>query len=386
MYKFGFGSGPVEPGYTPVLPSTAYSSSRGYGFASPTGLASYDRGAPDALRRDLITNSSRFTFKVDVPNGNYNVTVTLGDHIATSATTIKAGDGRIVVDKLITAAGQFAQRAFTVNVRDGQLNLEFSWIAPKINAVQIEMVDAVTIFLAGDSTVCDQPPMSDPYIGYGVWGQMLTLYFNPRVAIANYANSGESTVSFWNKFYPGMRNHIQADDYVFIQFGHNDEKGVDIPTFRRYLKMYIDDARQRKAIPVLITPVARRNFDSSGHLVDTHQDYPAVMGLVFTDPDGNPVDTHGDYPAAMRQVAVEQNVALIDLTAKSMAYFQSLGVEGTKSIFFFLDPQVSPDYPEGVEDNSHFSVSGAIQVAWLVAEGIRERNIQPLASYLSSNP
>ena len=106
------------------------------------------------------------------------------------------------------------------------------------------------------------------------------------------------------------------------------------------------------------------------------------MGLAFTDPDGNPVDTHGDYPAAMRQVAVEQNVALIDLTARSMAYFQSLGIEGTKSVFFFLDPHVSPDYPDGVEDNSHFSVCGAIQVARLVAEEIREKKIQPLASHL----
>jgi len=382
MYKFDFGSGPVESSYTPVLPGTAYNASRGYGFASTTGLTASDRGAPDTLRRDFITSSSRFTFNVDVPNGNYNVTVTMGDHIATSATTIKAGYGRIVVDKLTTAAGQFARRTFTVNVRDGQLTLEFSWTAPKINAVQIEEANAVTLFLAGDSTVCDQFPMSDPYIGYGGWGQMLTLYFNPGVAIANYANSGESTVSFWNEFYLGMRDHIKANDYVFVQFGHNDEKSVDIPTYRQYLKMYIDDVRQRKAIPVLITSVARRKFDDNGKLVDTHNDYPAVMGLAFTDPNGNPVDTHGDYPAAMRQVAVEQNVALIDLTARSMAYFQSLGIEGTKSVFFFLDPQVSPDYPDGVEDNSHFSVSGAIQVARLVVEEIREKNIQPLASYL----
>jgi fibronectin type 3 domain-containing protein len=364
-FKFSFGAGPVASGYTQVLPSTAYSAARGYGFASTTNLVSVDRGAPDALHRHFITSSQPFTFNADLPNGNYTVTVISGDNAGSSATTVKAEFGRIALNKVTTTAGQFAQKTFTVNVADEQLNLQFTWTAPKIEVLEIARASAITVFLAGDSTVCDQPPLSDPYVSYGGWGQMLTSYFKPGVAVANYAAAGRTSISFINE---GRLNDIlrviKPNDYLFIQFGHNDEHAGSgsspFTTYEAALQKYIDGARVHQAIPVLVTPVARRSFDSHGTIVDTH----------------------GQYPVAMRQLAAAQHVQLIDLTALSMAYFQKLGPTGTQSVFFFLPSGVSPDFPDGVADNTHFQVNGAIQVAGLVSGAIKTQQIQPLASYL----
>jgi fibronectin type 3 domain-containing protein len=366
-YKFDFGTGPVATGYTKILPTTAYSSTRGYGFASTSGLSAINRGKPDSLHEDFITSSKPFTFNTDLPNGDYDVTVIMGDAAGTSANTVKAEFGRIALNKVTTAAGQFTQRTFTVNVADEQLNLQFAWTAPKIDGIEIAKASAntVTIFLAGDSTVCDQPPLSDPYVSYGAWGQMLTSYFQPGVAIANYAAAGRTSISFINEGrLNDILNVIKPNDFLFIQFGHNDEHAgsgsYPFTTYEAALQKYIDGARAHKAIPVLVTPVARRSFDSNGNIVDTH----------------------GNYPVAMRQLAAAQHVQLIDLTALSMTYFQSLGPVGTESIFFFIKAGVSPDFPNAVSDNTHFQVNGALQVAKLVTGAIKTQNIQPLASYL----
>lgn len=366
-YKFDFGTGPVAAGYTKIAPTTAYSATRGYGFASTTGLVAVNRGAPDALHEDFITSSKPFTFNTDLPNGNYDVTIILGDNAGTSATTVKAEFGRITLNKVTTAAGQFMQQTFTVNVADEQLNLQFAWTAPKIDGIEIAKASAstVTIFLAGDSTVCDQPPLSDPYVSYGGWGQMLTHYFKPGVAIANYAAAGRTSISFISEGrLNDILNVIKPNDFLFIQFGHNDEHAGSgsspFTTYKAALQKYIDGARTHGAIPILVTPVARRAFDSSGNIIDTH----------------------GNYPVAMRQLAAADHVQLIDLTALSMTYFQSLGPVGTESIFFFLAAGVSPDFPDAVADNTHFQVNGAIQVAKLVVGAIRTQNIQPLASLL----
>jgi lysophospholipase L1-like esterase len=364
-YKFDFGSGAAAAGYTKILPTTAYSATRGYGFASTANLVAVNRGAPDPLLGDFITGSKPFTFLTDLPNGNYNVTVYLGDDASTSANTVKAEYGRMVLNKVTTPTGRFVTRTFTVNVANGQLSLEFTWTSPKIDGIEIVKARAVTVYLAGDSTVCDQPPLSDPYISYGGWGQGFPLSFKSGVAIANYAASGRTSISFINE---GKLNDIlkviQPNDYLFIQFGHNDEHAgsgsFPFTTYKAALQQYIDGARAHKAIPVLVTPVARRSFDSNGQIVDTH----------------------GDYPVAMRQLAAADNVEIIDLTALSMAYFQSSGPTGTKSVFAYFNAGISPDFPNAVADNTHFQVNGAIQVANLVTGAIKSQNIQPLASYL----
>ena len=363
-YKFDFGSGTAASGYTKVLATTAYSAARGYGFADTTNLVAVSRGVPDTLRGDFITSSKPFTFNADLPDGNYNVTVILGDNAGTSAATIKAEAGRIMLNKATTTAGNFLAQTFTVNVADGQLNLQFTWTTPKVAGLEIAKATGATIFLAGDSTVCDQPPLSDPYLSYAGWGQMLSLYLKPGVAVANYAAAGRTSISFINE---GRLNDIlkviKPNDYLLIQFGHNDEHAgsgsLPFTTYEAALQQYIDGARAHQAIPILVTPVARRSFDSNGNIVDTH----------------------GDYPVAMRQLAAADKVQLIDLTALSMTYFQSLGPTGTKSVFCYINAGVTPDFPNAVADNTHFQVNGAIQVANLVAGAVKSQNIQPLASY-----
>ena len=345
-WKFDFGSGSVQTGYTQVLPSTAYNSTTGYGFASTSGLTSVSRGAPDALRGDYITSSSAFKFSANVPNGNYNVTVTTGDNTASSDTSIKSEVERIVAQNIRTTAGQFSQYSFTVNIKDGVLDLTFSGPAAKVNGIDIQATStAITMFLAGDSTVCDQTTL--PYAG---WGQEFTSYLNAGVAVANYADSGETSASFWNGFYvPGIQPRIKANDYLFIQFGHNDEKSLTTDQYKSWLQKYVDDAKAHGAKPVLVTPLERIVFSGST--------------LTWS---------HGAFPDAMKQVASANGVPCIDLTTKSHNLWQSIGSSAVTAYF------VSGD-------KTHTNSSGALLAAGLVRDGIRELNLSPLASYLISS-
>src|SRR5262249_7431514 len=232
--------------------------------------------------------------------GNYNVTVTLGDSAGESTTTIKAELRRLLAERIDTARGKFTTRTFTVNVRtpviagggevrlkdrektteawawDEKLTLEFSTVRPVVDAIEITRADDVpTVFLLGDSTVCDQP--REPY---NSWGQMLTRFFKSGIAIANHAESGESLrSSLTARRLDKVLGLIKPGDYLFIQYGHNDEKemGEGVGAFTTYkadLKRFVAAARERKAIPVLLTPTHRRTFDHDGKIKNSHGDYP----------------------------------------------------------------------------------------------------------------
>lgn len=216
-----------------------------------------------------------------------------------------------------------------------------------------------TIFVAGDSTAATWPANVMPKAG---WGQALPAFLDPRVVdVANRALSGASSKSFVQA---GLLDRILADirpgDYLFISFGHNDQKTDDrhtdpYTTFQQYLSMYVDGARARRARPVLITPVERRRFDAAGHAYASH----------------------GDYPAAMLALAASTGVPVVDLTAASMQLWDSLGVGGTKDIFLWQDPGENPNFPDGVQDNTHFQAHGAIEVARLVVRGLVEQCVLP---------
>lgn len=139
---------------------------------------------------------------------------------------------------------------------------------------------------------------------------------------------------------------IRSGDYLFVQFGHNDQKPDDrytepFTTYKQHLRRYIDDARLKKANPVLITPVQRRSFESDGRFKNTH----------------------GDYPDAMIQLAEELRVPLIDLASKSRQLLESLGPEASKKLFLWLEPGEHPNYPDGARDDTHFAIS--VQMKWL---------------------
>lgn len=354
LYRFEFGAGGAAA--TVVPPTTVYSKERGYGFEPGAGVASANGG---------VTGDKPFFFSVALPEGNYDVTVTFGDSKEATNTTVKAELRRLMLERVETAPGKFETRTFTVNVRtpqiaaggevklkdreknieawawDEKLTLEFNGARPTVGAIEITKADVLTIFLLGDSTVCDQP--REPYSS---WGQMLTRFFGPGVAVADHAESGESLrSSLGARRLDKVLSLIKPGDYLFIQYGHNDqkEKGDGVGAFTTYkadLKMFVAEARKRGATPVLVTSVNRRNFNEQGKVYSTL----------------------GDYPEAVRQVAREEKVALIDLNAMSKAFYEALGPE--KSALAFK---------EG--DGTHHNNYGAYELARCVVEGIKANNL-----------
>jgi beta-galactosidase len=381
-FRFDFGPGPAAPGFTRVTAADSYTGERGYGFDLGTSPECLDRGGSDALRRDLCTGDRPFFFSVAVPEGNYRVTLTLGDPAGASATTVKAESRRLMLEKVETRDGQLDTRTFTVNVRgpviagggevrlkdrergalhwDDKLTLEFGNARPAVAALEIRRVeDAVTVFLAGDSTVTDQ--IQEPY---AAWGQMLPRFFKPGVAIANHAESGETLNAFVaeNRL-AKVTSQIQAGDYLFIQFGHNDQKpGANhvepFTTYKDLLRQFMTQARSRGATPVLVTSMLRRSFDDAGRVVNTL----------------------GDYPEALRQLAKEEQATLIDLHAASRALYEALGPEGSKRAFLHYAAGAFLGQERQLRDNSHFSAYGAYELAKAVVEGIRSGEPR-LASY-----
>ncbi|WP_081256695.1 rhamnogalacturonan acetylesterase [Geobacillus stearothermophilus] len=226
----------------------------------------------------------------------------------------------------------------------------------------------ITIYLAGDSTVAAAPRSRAPRAG---WGEMLDDWFDDNVMVKNMAASGRSAKSFVEEGrLSRILREMKKGDYLFIQFGHNDEKVNDparytepFTSYQSYLKRYIDGARTKGATPVLITPVERRRFSA----------------------DGRALNSHGLYPAAMKALGEREHVPVIDLTAKSRQRFEQLGPEQTKQLFLWLAPGEHANYPHEIEDNTHFHKRGAKEIARLVVEGIMELNL-PLRRHLIRSP
>jgi len=313
-YKIEFG---------PVSTAGAYSDERGYGF-EPGAIPA----AKEEKGKGYVASYRPFYFSAAVPEGNYRVTVELGDPEGESTTTIKSELRRLMVEKVHTARGQFKTVSFVVNVRtpqistggevrlkarektmeaaawDNKLTLEFSNSEPKVASIAIEKVDVPTLYIAGDSTSTDQP--REPY---NSWGQMLTRFFKPEIAVANHGESGESLKGFiGEKRLDKIASLVKPGDWLFIQMGHNDQKerGEGVGAFTTYkasLKRFIEVAREHGATTVLITSMNRLTFDADGQITNSL----------------------GDYPEAVRQTAREEKVALIDLNAMSKPFYEALG-------------------------------------------------------------
>ena len=384
-YKFDFGPGKVEKGYTQVLPGAVYSDATGYGFYGNAPVEGVDRKGKDALRTDYCTSRQPFFFTVKLPEGNYRVKIITGDEQGHSSATVKAECRRLMVEKVETGKGQFKTSLFTVHVRDtlirttgqqvrikarernflhwdNQLTLEFNNAAPKICAVEIKpAADLTTVFLAGNSTVVDQA--EEPW---AAWGQMLPVFFNPqKIVVANYAESGESMSSFLaERRLEKVMSLLKAGDYVFVEFAHNDQKqkGEGIGAFTSYkrdLKFTISEVKKKGGIPVLVTSMNRRSFDSSGHITNT------LAG----------------YPEAMRQTAQEEQVALIDLNKMSKLLYEAWGPEKSIRAFVHYPAGTFPGQDKELKDDTHFNSYGAYEIARCVVKGIRA-GVPALAVYL----
>lgn len=224
--------------------------------------------------------------------------------------------------------------------------------------------EPLTVFLAGDSTMAEKLPAKRPETG---WGEALQKLFDERkVKIENHAQNGRSTKTFIaENRWQAILDKLKKGDYVFIQFGHNDaakervERYTPPEDYRNNLVRFVNDVRGKKAIPVLFTPVMRRRFDKEGAFYDSH----------------------GEYPDIVRRVAAEQKVALIDMHRKSGNTIMGHGVDESKKLFLQLAPNENINYPQGIEDNTHFSPRGAEVMAGLAVEGIMEQKVG-LAKFL----
>ena len=222
--------------------------------------------------------------------------------------------------------------------------------------------------MIGDSTMSVYASNLLPRMG---WGQPLGASFGPACAVvSDKALSGRSSKSFFDEgAWTPVKNALKAGDYVLIQFGHNDEKTDDPArytepqtTYKQYLTTYITDTRAKQATPLLLTPINRNGW--SGTTLK---------------------DSHGLYPAAVRELAASLKVELIDLTALTKAYFERIGQAETAKLFLILTAGQSPNYPDGVTDNTHLQEKGALAIGQLAMADAYKQKL-PLAAWLKSVP
>ncbi len=372
-YKFDFTTDKsTKDSFIKISPSAIFNEESGFGY--------------DLQPAPQKNSTAPYFFSVNVPDGNYLIKVTIGSKDKAGHTTVRGESRRLFVENYKTKKGELIEQTFTINKRnpiisgkekvklkpreqkklnwDDKLTLEFNGDAPTISYVEIERVEDVpTIFLCGNSTVVDND--NEPWAS---WGQMVTRFFTDDVCFANYAESGESANTFIgaNRL-KKILTQIKKGDYLFVEFGHNDQKqkGPGKGAFYSYmynLKIYIDEARLKGAIPVLVTPTQRRRFNKEDKIQDSHL----------------------DYPDAMRWLAEKENIALIDLHQMTRVLYESMGVENSKNAFVHYPAGTYPGQDKELKDNSHFNTFGAYQVAKCVVKGIKDLNL-PIAQFIKDD-
>lgn len=352
---FVFGqSAKASNNVTAIASAAPYSAGWGFGF----------EGDPPSVEPSSI-GGKPFFFSFDAPEGNYRLTVTLGADEA-SDTTIKAELRRLMIETAAAPAGGSITRTFIVSVRtpalptggvvrlkapreseqeardwDSRITLEFDGEHPSIHSLTVDRVNVPTIYLLGDSTVCDQ--MGEPYAS---WGQMLPRFFKPTVAVANHAESGE-TVAASNARgrFAKILSLIQPGDVFIVQFGHNDmkEKARDPDAAQKYkagLIAWANAIKAKGATPVIVTPMNRRTFQD-GHVINSLEEYPQMA----------------------REAAAETGAALIDLNAQSKILYEAFGEEGSLHLF-----EHNANYTQ--KDGTHHSPFGAYELAKLIVQGL----------------
>ncbi len=372
-YKFDFTSAKkVKDGYTKITPDNRFSEEKGFGYdlqPSPNGK-----------------DNKPFFFSVAVPDGNYHVTAIIGNKKKAAETTVRGESRRLFFENIKTAKGKNYTCSFVINKRnpvinekedvkiksrekhklnwDDKLTLEFNGDSPSLEELIIERVnDVPTIFLCGNSTVVDQD--NEPWAS---WGQMITRFLNDKVCVANYAESGESA----NTFIAAGRlkkalSQMKAGDFIFMEFGHNDQKqkGPGKGAYYSYmtsLKTFVDEARAKGAYPVLVTPTQRRSFGENGKIRDTHE----------------------NYPEAMRWLAAKENIPLIDLNEMTRTLYEAMGEKESMHAFVHYPAGSYPGQTKDFADNTHFNPYGAYEISKCIIEGMKKVNL-PLIKYIRSD-
>ncbi|CAM5487235.1 hypothetical protein SALBM311S_08581 [Streptomyces alboniger] len=324
------------------------------------GLTAVPAQAHGGQRPLGIENCTATACHFDVAPGTYDVTVLLGG-TAGSSTSVSGETRRALLPETPVPAGELTARSFTVNVRtpEGEptgpagtagLDLTLGGSAPALAGIRVTPArHPRQIFLVGDSTVCDQP--ADPYTG---WGQQLPQYLGRGLSVANYADSGESTVTYLGnpQLWATVQPQIRRGDLVLVQLAHND-KTTDEATYRANLETLVAGVREKGGTPVLVTPIVRRWFNADGTL--NNDTALLVNGLGV------------NHPEVVRSVAAAEDVPLIDLTAKTKTVVESLGVEGSKALYLYNEKR----------DNTHTSTHGATVYAGLVRDALVAQHLVP---------
>ena len=366
-----------------VRPTDVFTMEKGYGYDFQEVIAE----ARKSQNETFHLSDGIFYFSVAVPDGNYKVTVTLGSKKSKGNTTVRAESRRLFVQNVETKKGEFKTCSFIVNKRnttillpdgktdrvrikkreeskmnwDDKLTIEVNGDAPAVSSIQIEPAnDVPTLWLCGNSTVVDQD-----YEPWASWGQMITRWFTDEVAVANYAESGETATSF---IAAGRLKKIvslmKEGDYIFMEFGHNDqkEKRPGSGAFYNYvyaLKQFVDEARAKGVTPIFVTPTQRRSFDKNGKIQETH----------------------ANYPEAMRWVAKDLGVPLIELHEMTRTFFETLGVEESKRALVHYPAKTYPGQQTAFEDNTHFNPYGAYEISKMMVEGMKSLSL-PIVKYI----
>jgi lysophospholipase L1-like esterase len=297
---------------------------------------------PALMARCMGSQPIKCTIPV-AANGNYNVTVELGSAQTASTSRVQAELYRIVVPPLTLAVGAYSQQTFTVNVRaedhDGydapgmELNILIDGDAPALHGLGYAAADVPTLFVVGDSTVCDWDPAASS-LGPEErgWAQEFSQFLKPGLAVANYADSGDTARSLYGKF-ASRGAVLKAGDYLFIQFGHNDQKSAsDVDAYKANLMKYVTDARAKNATPVLFSPAARKGATLAN---------PGFAGL--------------DQQA--RELAQSEQIPFVDLTTLTIKYYATVA---DKSLLFATPTE-----------GTHFSIAGATALSKLVADALK---------------
>jgi lysophospholipase L1-like esterase len=296
---------------------------------------------PALMSRCTGSKPIRCTFPVPA-DGNYNVTVELGSAQAASTSQVEAELARLVVPTVKLAAGAYSQQTFSVNVHnethddytapDKQLDVLISGDAPALHGIGFAPANIPTLFVVGDSTVCDWPA---DRANRG-WAQPFTAFLKPGLAVANYADSGDTASSLYSKF-TSRGAVLKKGDYLFIQFGHNDQKSTSgVANYKANLMKYITDARNAMATPILFSPVARRAYLDDQNKAVTLED-PGFNGL--------------DQQA--RDLAAAEKVAFVDLTTLAINYYATVNAKTL------------------MNDIAHFNAAGATAISKLVADALK---------------
>ena len=384
--EFNFGANADKKTGTVINKAVVYTKTAGYGFDLQS-----DKNV--VFDEKSISAKSPFYFSIKLPEGNYSVEIVLGGSNS-GITTVKAESRRLMLREIKTAANETKTMRFMVNVRtakfdinntitlkpaeikglnwDEKLTLEFLGTSI-VQSIKVTPVSKITtIYMAGDSTVMEHD--LEPWAS---WPQFFQNYLTTDVVIANYAYSGLTLRSFESTYrLEKILYLMEPGDYLFIEFGHNDEKATGdgkgaSGVYTALLKDLIVKTRNKGGSPILVTPIQRRIFNPNGTLKPTH----------------------GEFPDAMRKVAQEMQVPLIDVTKMTTSLYQSWGNELSKKAFVHYPANTFPGQISALADNTHFNSFGANEVARCIVQNIKNagldlaKHIKPtVPHYIFKNP